>query len=234
MRRAAAIAALLALARPALAQAQPGQPAPPAAPPPAAPQPDAPQSGAPQPAAPAPSPAPAATPLPAPAAPPATARAEADALFAAGRAREALAGYLKALQQTGDAALLFDIGQCHQQLGDPARAAKAFRSFVALAPQDPRAPRARALLAQLVPPSRRPPTLLLTLGGGGLMAIGAGAFFGARSRSERAALHSQPHAPYDVTQRENGMVDDAHRANLLFIVGGALAAAGAALFVLEF
>ncbi len=113
------------------------------------------------------------------------------------------------------------------------QAATSYRSFLALDPTDD-APRARALLAQPAPAPRRSRTLLLTLGGGALMAVGAGAFFGARSRSERATLHNERHVAYDVTQRENEMIDDAHRANLLFAVAAALAAAGAALFVLEF
>ena len=229
MVRATAIAAVIALAPRAFAQGQPTLSAP------AEPAPPHPTLSAPAEALPEPQPSatvPTAPPPPAVAAASGP-RAAADAQLAAGRYAEALRLYRQAIQQSADPALLFDIAWCHQLLGEKPEAAASYRAFLVRRPRDPRAPRARELLAQVAPASRRPRTMLLALGGGAAMAVGAGAFFGRRSHQERVALHSQLHGSYDVTQRENGLVDDAHRANLFFVVGAALAAAGVTLFLLE-
>ncbi|NMO23285.1 tetratricopeptide repeat protein [Pyxidicoccus fallax] len=64
-----------------------------------------------------------------------------------GNFEEALNGYSEAYRLVPEPALLFNIGQCHRQLGQYERAAFFYRRYLALEPDSPDAPVVRELIA---------------------------------------------------------------------------------------
>lgn len=70
--------------------------------------------------------------------------------------------------------------------------------------------------------------------GGAAVALGIGAGFGARAKSTQSSLSGSLHPGAEVQGLQESQMSDAHKANALFIAGGVLGAATAALFVLEF
>src|SRR5439155_18316431 len=68
---------------------------------------------------------------------------DAEAQFNMGNYAEALAQFQSLYRRTGKPALLFDIAQCHRQLGDLEKAAINYRSFIRLDPENPGVPIAK-------------------------------------------------------------------------------------------
>jgi tetratricopeptide (TPR) repeat protein len=74
---------------------------------------------------------------------------KAEAHYQLGHFREALADYEAAFHLRRKAALLFNIAQCHRQLEQFKEAATTYRSFLRLAPENPKSETARELLAKV-------------------------------------------------------------------------------------
>lgn len=66
-----------------------------------------------------------------------------------GNFEKALEGYSEAYRRVSAPALLFNIGQCHRQLGQYERAAFFYRRYLALEPDSPDAPVVRGLIQQM-------------------------------------------------------------------------------------
>jgi tetratricopeptide (TPR) repeat protein len=81
-------------------------------------------------------------------------------------------------------------------------------------------------------PRSRPWTWLA--GTGAVAATGAGLAFGARSQSTQSSLRDSLHAGGEVQSLQANQINDAHRANALFVIGGVLAVTAGVLFVLEY
>jgi tetratricopeptide (TPR) repeat protein len=66
-----------------------------------------------------------------------------------GNFEKALEGYSEAYRRVSAPALLFNIGQCHRQLGQYERAAFFYRRYLALEPDSPDAPVVTGLIQQM-------------------------------------------------------------------------------------
>ncbi|QSQ20609.1 tetratricopeptide repeat protein [Pyxidicoccus parkwayensis] len=66
-----------------------------------------------------------------------------------GNFNDALSGYSEAYRLLPEPALLFNIGQCHRQLGQYERAAFFYRRYLALDPESPDAPLVNQLIQQM-------------------------------------------------------------------------------------
>jgi tetratricopeptide (TPR) repeat protein len=66
-----------------------------------------------------------------------------------GNFNDALSGYSEAYRLVPEPALLFNIGQCHRQLGQYERAAFFYRRYLALDPESPDAPLVNQLIQQM-------------------------------------------------------------------------------------
>jgi tetratricopeptide (TPR) repeat protein len=66
-----------------------------------------------------------------------------------GNFQKALEGYSEAYRLVSAPALLFNIGQCHRQLGQYERAAFFYRRYLALEPDSPDAPVVQGLVKQM-------------------------------------------------------------------------------------
>jgi len=84
------------------------------------------------------------------------------------------------------------------------------------------------------PPAQRQRLYTWVAGGATVVALGAGAMFGLKSKSGASDLESKAHTRAEIDRLSEAVKSDAGKANLLFGVGAALAVATGALFVLRF
>jgi hypothetical protein len=103
------------------------------------------------------------------------------------------------------------------------------------------APKSAAPAVALVTPPKDPgppkePGRLWTwvAAGAAVVAIGSGVAFGLQSKSTADSISGSAHSGAEVSQMNDDLASQAHKANLLIGVGAGLAAVSAAFFVLHY
>lgn len=122
---------------------------------------------------------------------------QAAAAYTSGDYRGALDKFERSYARYASSSTMFNIGQCHRQLGDPASAARAYRAYLELKPDASDAATVRSLIAQqeelaqaraAAPPSLAPPVEPPPTARPALLDSRAGQPLHAEERSNRRGL----------------------------------------------